>query len=196
MLHSVGLQLPLENTSIGSDNSIDHSVANVKTYRENLDNFAKIEYNNTSNRKKLSRQRELSNDLTKLDSRGRSSSDEVAVYSSEHTMERMLMQKLDDCQVVISESPDATAEWCKTHRPDVLLMEVKAYSPWMFKERMAIRDKVKRNTESCRVILFVDDDTDEDLTEKVRQAKREGLIDAFLFGSVSENYFASVIDSV
>jgi|GEM_PF-283780 len=87
MLHSVGLQLPLENTSVGSDNSIDHSVANVKTYRENLDNFAKIEYNNTSNRKKLSRQRELSNDLTKLDSRGRSSSDEVAVYSSEHAME-------------------------------------------------------------------------------------------------------------
>ena len=106
-----------------------------------------------------------------------------------HTMERMLMQKLDDCQVVISESPDATAEWCKTHRPDVLLMEVKAYSPWMFKERMAIRDKVERNTENCRVILFVDDDTDGELTEKVRQAKREGLIDAFLFGSVSENYF-------
>ena len=113
-----------------------------------------------------------------------------------HTMERMLMQKLDDCQVVISESPDATAEWCKTHQPDVLLMEVKAYSPWMFNERMAIRYKVKRNTENCRVILFVDDDTDGELTEKVRQAKREGLIDAFLFGSVSENYFASVIDSV
>ena len=75
-------------------------------------------------------------------------------------------------------------------------MEVKAYSPWMFKERMAIRDKVKRNTENRRVILFVDDETDEELTEKVRQAKREGLIDAFLFGSVSENYFASVIDSV
>ena len=65
-----------------------------------------------------------------------------------HTMERMLMQKLDDCHVVISESPDATAEWWKTHRPDVLLMEVKPYSPWMFKERMAIRDKVKRNTEN------------------------------------------------
>ena len=112
------------------------------------------------------------------------------------TMERMLMQKLDDCQVVISESPDTTAEWCKTHRPDVLLMEVKAYSPWMFKERIAICDKVKRNTENCRVILFVDDDTDGELTEQVRQAKREGLIDAFLFGSVSENYFASVIESV
>ena len=113
-----------------------------------------------------------------------------------HTMERMLMQELDDCQVVISESPDSTAEWCKTHRPDVLLMEVKMFSPWMFSERMAIRDKVKRSTENCRVVLFVDDESKKNLTEEVQQAKRKGLIDAFLFDSVSENYFASVIDSV
>ena len=112
-----------------------------------------------------------------------------------HTMERMLMQKLDDCQVVISESPDATAEWCKTHQPDVLLMEVKAYSPWMFKERMAIRDKVKRNTESCRVILFVDDDTDEDLTEKVRQAKREAKVKLVAnIDTTNENGGAGVTD--
>lgn len=113
-----------------------------------------------------------------------------------HNMERMLMQKLEDCQVVISESPDSTAEWCKMHRADVLLMEVKAFSPWMFSERMAIRDKVRRNAEGCHVILFVDDESDTGLAEKVRLAKRDGLIDAFLFGSVSENYFASVIDSV
>lgn len=66
----------------------------------------------------------------------------------------------------------------------------------MFGERMEIRERVKRDTPSCRVILFVDDECDVELTEKVRQAKRGGLIDAFLFGSVSENYFASVIDSV
>lgn len=28
-----------------------------------------------------------------------------------HNMERMLMQKLDDYQIIISESPDSTAEW-------------------------------------------------------------------------------------
>lgn len=113
-----------------------------------------------------------------------------------HNMERVLMQELDDCQVVISESPDSTAEWCKTHKPDVLLMDVKAFSPWMIDQRMAIRDKVKRSTESCRIILFVDDESNPDLINKVRQAKRERLIDAFLFGSVSENYFTSVIDSI
>lgn len=111
-------------------------------------------------------------------------------------MERMLMQELDDCQVVISESPDSTAEWCKTHRPDVILMEVKAFSPWMFSERMTICDKVKRNTENCRIIHFLDDESDGELTEKVGQAKREGIIDVLLFGLVSENYLASAINSV
>lgn len=111
-------------------------------------------------------------------------------------MERMLMQELEDCQVVISESTESTAEWCKTHKADVLLMEVKAFSPWMFSERMAIRAKVKQYLSDCRVILFVDYENDDSLTENVRQARRDGLIDAFLFGSVSENYFASVVDSV
>lgn len=113
-----------------------------------------------------------------------------------HNMERMLMQELEDCQVIVSESPNSTPEWCKAHKPDVLLLEIKAFSPWMFSERMKIRDKVRQNAENCRIILFVDDESDAELTEKVRQAKRDGRIDAFLFGSVSENYFASVIDSV
>lgn len=113
-----------------------------------------------------------------------------------HNMERMLMQELEDCQVIVSESPDSTAEWCKLHNADVLLMEVKAYSPWMFPERMKITKKVRKSTPECRIIFFVNDENDIKLSENVRQAKRDGFIDAFLFGSVSENYFASVIDSI
>lgn len=117
-----------------------------------------------------------------------------AIYA--HNMERMLMQELEDCQIIVSESPDSTSEWCRLHNSDVLLMEVKAYSPWMFSERMKTTEKVRQNTPGCRIILFVNDENDTELSENVRQAKRDGFIDAFLFGSVSENYFASVIDSV
>ena len=113
-----------------------------------------------------------------------------------HNMERMLLQELCDCQVMISESTGSTAEWCRTFRPNVLLMEVKAYSPWMFSERMEICERVRRSTPDCRVILFVDDERDRELIEKVTSAKREGIIDAFLSGSVSDSYFASVVDSV
>ena len=113
-----------------------------------------------------------------------------------HNMERMLLQELDDCQVVLSEAPDATVDWCRTHKPDVLLLEVKAYSPWMFAERMRILDKVRRDLPTCRTVLFVDDESDRALAEEVRAAKRAGHIDAFLTGSVSDGYFASVIDSL
>lgn len=120
------------------------------------------------------------------------------IQSSIHAknMERMLMQELDDYQIVISESPDSTAEWCGIHKPDVLLMEVKSYSPWTFSERTAIRKKVKKNLSDCRIILFVDDESDKALIGAVQNAKRDGLIDAFLSGSVSDSYFVSVIDSV
>ena len=68
-----------------------------------------------------------------------------------HTMERMLMQEPDDCRVVISESPDSTAEWCKTHRPDVLLMEVKMFSPWMFSERIFCEEYLSGGQNPYRV---------------------------------------------
>ena len=113
-----------------------------------------------------------------------------------HNMERMLMQQLEDCQVVVSDSPELTAELCGLHKPNVLLMEVKAYSPWLFPERMEITKKVRKSNPECRIVLFVNDENDAEISENVRRAKRDGFIDAFLFGSVSENYFASVIDSV
>ena len=61
---------------------------------------------------------------------------------------------------------------------------------------MKITKKVRKSTPECRIIFFVNDENDIELSENVRQAKRDGFIDAFLFGSVSENYFASVIDSI
>ena len=41
-----------------------------------------------------------------------------------HTMERMLMQKLDDCQVVISESPDASTGCAFNGGQGVFAMDV------------------------------------------------------------------------
>lgn len=87
MLRSAGLQLPLENTFISSDNSIAYSAENVKTYGGTLDNFVKIEYNNTSSRKPAEQTVRTVERPDELYSRSRASSDEVAVYSSECAME-------------------------------------------------------------------------------------------------------------
>ena len=113
-----------------------------------------------------------------------------------HNMERMLMQELESYQVVVSESPDSTAEWCKTHKADVLLMEIKAYSPWMLEERLEICKAVRRQSPECRIVLSVDENSDPALAERVKQCKKDGIIDAFIYNSTSEKYLAALLDSV
>ena len=112
------------------------------------------------------------------------------------TIQRMLLQELEEYHIIISESPSKTVERCKMFRPYALLMEVTGYTPWMLEERLAIREAVGRNNPDCKVVMLVDDVADKALAESVKQAKRDGLIDAFLFGSVTEQYMAAVMDSL
>ena len=109
---------------------------------------------------------------------------------------RILLQDLDDYQVVISEAPDRTAECCRIFRPYALLMEVTGNVPWILKERLVIQKKVKKQTPECKIVLLVDDVADRGLAEQVKQAKKEGNIDGFIFSSVTESYLVSYLDSL
>lgn len=112
------------------------------------------------------------------------------------TIQRMLLQELDDYQVIISEHPDKTVQRCKTFKPYALLMEATGYTPWMLEERLAICSKVKQNVPDCKIVILVDDQADSELAQKVKVAKRDSKIDAFLFSSVTEQYMAAVMDSL
>ena len=111
-------------------------------------------------------------------------------------IQRILMQELDGYQVIISERPDKTVQRCKTFRPYALLMEATSYAPWMLEERLAICDRVKEFAPDCKIVMLVDDVADAALAEQVTQAKRDGLIDAFLFCSASDSYLVAVMDSL
>ena len=108
---------------------------------------------------------------------------------------RLLVQELDNYQVVISKSPNETTKQCKLLQPYALLMEVTGYTPWRLEERLSIRDMVKKGSADCKVILIVDDVSEPELAENVKNAKQSGLIDAFLFTSTTENYLVAVMDS-
>lgn len=111
-------------------------------------------------------------------------------------IQRILVQELDDYQVIISESPDKTVQRCKMFEPYALLMEATGYTPWMLEERLTIRNEVKKNNPDCKVVILVDDNADKALANKVKRAKKDGLIDAFLFGSATDSYLAAMMDSL
>lgn len=101
-----------------------------------------------------------------------------------------------DFEVYQSESPNTTLYMCIDTQANVLIMEVTAYSPWKIDERLEIRNAVKKQNPDCKIVFVVDEKTEKKLADKVRLAKKDGLIDNFVYGSVSATYLSAVIDTL
>ena len=101
-----------------------------------------------------------------------------------------------DFDVRRSENPENTVDLCRLSVPYALLMEVTGYSPWRLEERLRIRNEVKRQTPHCKIVLIVDENAEKPLARRVLQAKKDGLIDNFIFGSVSAEYLTAVVDTL
>lgn len=94
------------------------------------------------------------------------------------------------------DSPDKILDECKWLVPYALLMEVTGYAPWQLSERMRIRDALRQQDPGCKVVLIVDENAEKDVAKQVKEAKKQGLIDLFIYGSISATYLADLVDSL
>lgn len=94
------------------------------------------------------------------------------------------------------DSPDKVIDECKWVAPYALLMEVTGYTPWKLCERMKIISSVRLQIPECKIVLIVDENAEKELAKEVRQAKKDGLIDQFIYGSISATYLADIVDSL
>ena len=94
------------------------------------------------------------------------------------------------------DSPDKVIDECKLVVPYALLMEVTGYTPWKLCERMKIISSVRLQIPECKIVLIVDENAEKELAKEVRQAKKDGLIDQFIYGSISATYLADIVDSL
>ena len=98
-----------------------------------------------------------------------------------------------DIDVVRPETPQDTVELCRVFKPFVLLMEVTAYTPWLLCERMKLRDEVKTVCPDCKIALIVDSNTEKQAAKDIRDAKKNGIIDQFFYGSMTAEYLMDQI---
>lgn len=98
-----------------------------------------------------------------------------------------------DIDVVCAESPMNTVELCRLYKPFVLIMEVTGYTPWLLCERLKLRDKVKTVCPECKIALIVDSNSEKQAARDIRDAKKNGLIDQFFYGSMTAEYLMDQI---
>ena len=98
-----------------------------------------------------------------------------------------------DIDVIRPESPKDTLELCQVYQPYMLMMEVTSYTPWKLSERLKLRDKVKAVCPGCKIALIVDSNTEKQAAKDIRDAKKNGLIDQFFYGSMTAEYLMDQI---
>lgn len=98
-----------------------------------------------------------------------------------------------EIDVVRAESPKDTVELCQVYKPSVLVMEVTGYTPWKLCERLRLRDAVKASCPDCKIALIVDSSTEKQAAKDIRNAKKNGLIDQFFYGSMTAEYLLDQI---
>ena len=59
-----------------------------------------------------------------------------------------------------------------------------------------IRDQVKEKCPDCKIVLIVDENAEREVANQVKQSKKDGLIDQFIYGSISASYLADIVDSL
>ena len=98
-----------------------------------------------------------------------------------------------DIDVIRTESPKDTLELCQVYKPYVLIMEVTSYTPWKLDERLNLREQVKAVCPECKIALIVDSNTERQAAKDIRDAKKNGLIDQFFYGSMTAEYLIDQI---
>ena len=111
-----------------------------------------------------------------------------------------VVQSLSGCDmdflVYCSSKPEETLALCRTCRANVLVMEVIRQGLWKLSERLRLCSAVRQLGWVCKVLLLVDETTDELLASEVRQTVKDQLADSFIYASVSPTYLAGVIDTL
>lgn len=111
-----------------------------------------------------------------------------------------VVQSLSGCDmdflVYRSSKPEETLALCRTCRANVLVMEVIRQGIWKLSERLRLCSAVRQFGWACKVLLLVDETTDELLASEVRQTVKDQLADSFIYASVSPTYLAGVIDTL
>lgn len=96
----------------------------------------------------------------------------------------------------ISPAPQNTLALCEGAPCDVLIMDVMSLSPRTLEERLEIRNGLKKTNPGCKIVLLVDENGEKKAADKVRLAKKDGLVDDFIYNSASSAYLAAVVDAL
>lgn len=106
------------------------------------------------------------------------------------------LRKDGDFMVYVEDQPGNVLNTVNRVAAEIVLLEVTAYTPWKLSERMKLRDSIRKTDPDCKIVFLVDETVDSRIVEGVKDAKLMGLIDQFVFSSISSSYLAALMETL
>ena len=88
------------------------------------------------------------------------------------------------------------AKECAAVSADVLLMEAAYDTGATLDDCLREAKKLRAICPACRMILLCDENSAPEMARRVAQAKKDGLIDDFVYSSVSESYLTAMLYAI
>lgn len=109
---------------------------------------------------------------------------------------KMALKNNGDFTVDIVEKPKDVVDKCYNYVANVIIMEVTGYTPWKLEERLKLRAEIRKKCPNCKIAILIDENVEKDIAEQVKQAKLDGLIDQFIYGSISATYLVALLETI
>ena len=85
---------------------------------------------------------------------------------------------------------------CLYHQAQIVLMEVTTATQFSLQKRLDIAHQLRTQLPMCKIVLLVDEKSEPDMAEAVKDAKKNNAIDGFFYSSVSGEYLAAMLDAL
>ena len=122
----------------------------------------------------------------------------IVINTRNYMFADMIMRTLEgnDFSVTVAEKPERLMQEFNRTAANIVLMEVTGYTPWNIEERMRLRRQINQIDSECKIVFLVDEKADPTVAKKVRQAKTDGLIDQFIYTSISASYLLGLMETL
>ena len=102
---------------------------------------------------------------------------------------RHILESNGEFRVLSINGPD-------TSTVNIVLLEVAYHPGSTVDERMTEVKSIRSCNPYARILLLCDENSAPELARKVALAKKDGLIDDFIYSSVSESYLTAMLESI
>ena len=93
-------------------------------------------------------------------------------------------------------SRNSLAADCAMYGAEIVLMEASLGLGSSLQSRLAETKQIKTANPVCKVVVLCDENTAPDLAREVVLAKKDGLVDGFLYSSVTGSYLVAALASL